>query len=327
MKKYLARRLVYMVFMLVAITVTAFIVIQLPPGDYLSTYVNSLAQQGHTVTEDEIARLNELYGLDQPLSVQFFKWIRGFFKGNFGYSFRYQKPVMEVITPAFKVSFLIAIIVFITTTALGYLIGYYTAIYKNTILDYFFSFMGTIGVSVPGFVIALVALWIVYSITGQSYAGLYSREYITAQWSWSKFLDGCKHILIPVTVITFTNLSGFKGVRANFLDELNKPYVVTARAKGMKENKLLIKYPFRMAIIPNMGSVGLAIPALISGEAIAGIVLNLPSLGPLMLRALQSQDMYLAGAILLFQSIMTLVGVFVSDIALALIDPRIRLES
>ena len=218
-------------------------------------------------------------------------------------------------------------IVFVTTTVLGYVIGYLTALHKNGPIDYIASFLGTVGMSIPGFVTALVALWIAYSITGKSYASLFSREYLAAPMSWEKFLDGAIHLIIPVAVITFANLSGFKGVRANMLDEINKPYVTTGRAKGMKERKLLVKYPFRMAIIPNMGSAGLAIPMLISGEAIAGIVLNLPTLGPLMLDALKSQDMYLAGAILLIQSIMTLVGVLVSDILLALIDPRIRLDS
>ncbi|MGI6337340.1 MAG: ABC transporter permease [Eubacteriales bacterium] len=326
MGKYLCKRLVYMALMLIAVTIVAFIIIQLPPGDYLTTYISGLQAKGQIVTEDEIARLTALYGLDQPMIVQFFKWISGFPSGNFGYSFAYGKPAMQVILPAFRVSLLIAVIVFLTTTLLGFLIGFWTALKKNTIVDYSASFLGMIGASVPAFVTALIALWIVYSITGKSFAGLYSREFAAAPWSMAKLLDGAKHLLLPICVVTFTNLSGFRGVRANMLDEINKPYVATARAKGMRESRLLIKYPFRMAIIPNMGSVGLAIPALISGEAIAGIVLNLPTLGPLMLTALKSQDMYLAGAILLIQSLMTLVGVFISDIALALIDPRIRLE-
>jgi peptide/nickel transport system permease protein len=193
-------------------------------------------------------------------------------------------------------------------------------------VDYFFSFWGYIGVSVPGFVVAMLSLWRVYRLTGKSFIGLYSREFLTAPWSMDKAMDGLLHLILPVLVITFTNLAGFKSFRANMLDEINKPYVVTARAKGVKENKLLVKYPARMALIPNMGSIGLAIPMLISGEVIAGIVLNLPTLGPLMLNALKAQDMYLAGAILLFQSMMTLVGTLVSDVALALIDPRIRLD-
>ncbi len=327
MGKYMAKRLLYMLLMLVVITITTFVVIQLPPGDYLTTYVSALQAQGQRVEQEEIERLTRLYGLDQPMHIQFFNWIKGFPSGNFGYSFSQNKPVMEIIMPAFKVSLLIAVIVFITTTILGYLIGYYTALYKNTAIDYTASFLGTVGMSVPAFVTALVALWITYSITGKSFAGLYSREYLAAGMSWGKFVDGCKHMILPVVVITFANLSGFKGVRANMLDEINKPYVVTARAKGMKENRLLVKYPVRMALIPNMGTAGLAIPTLISGEAIAGIVLNLPTLGPLMLNALKSQDMFLAGAILLLQSVMTLVGVLISDIALALMDPRIRLDS
>jgi peptide/nickel transport system permease protein len=193
-------------------------------------------------------------------------------------------------------------------------------------VDYFFSFWGYIGASVPVFVVAMLALWLVYKLTGESYIGLYSQEYLAAPWSMDKALDGLKHLILPVVVITFTNLIGFKSFRANMLDEINKPYVVTARAKGVGENNLLVKYPARMALIPNMGAIGLAIPLLISGEVIAGIVLNLPTLGPLMLNALRSQDMFLAGAILLLMSIMTLVGTLISDVALAFMDPRIRLD-
>ena len=326
MKNYFIRRLLYMVLMLIAVTIVSFIVIQLPPGDFLTSHIEALRARGAVVNQDEIERLKLLYGLDRPLYIQFFTWIGGFFKGNFGYSFSWGRPAMEVIAPAFRVSLLIAVIVFVTTTLVGYLIGFYTALYKNRTIDYIASFIGTVGLSIPGFVTALIALWIAYRLTGQSFASLYSREYLAQPFSWEKFLDGMKHLILPVSVITFSNLAGFKGVRANMLDEINKPYVTTARAKGLKENWLLIKYPFRMALIPSMGSAGLAIPALISGEAIAGIVLNLPTLGPLMLGALKSQDMFLAGAILLIQSSMTLVGVFISDIALSLIDPRIRLE-
>ncbi|MBQ3078710.1 MAG: ABC transporter permease [Clostridia bacterium] len=327
MGRYLSKRFVYMVLMLVAVTIVTFVVIQLPPGDYLTTYINSLQAKGQKVNQEEVERLTKLYGLDQPMWKQFINWVSNFPKGNFGYSFSHARPCIEVIIPAFKTSLMIAVIVFVTTTLLGFYIGYITALRKNTIVDYTASFLGTVGMSVPAFVTALIALWFMFKWTGKSWAGMYSREYLAAPMSWGKFWDGLKHMLLPICVITFANLSGFKGVRANMLDEINKPYVVTGRAKGMKEGKLLTKYPFRMAIIPNMGSAGLAIPMLISGEAICGIVLNLPTLGPLMLNALKSQDMYLAGAILLIQSAMTLVGVLISDILLALIDPRIRLDS
>ncbi len=326
MGNYLIKRLMLMMLLMVAITVTSFIIIQLPPGDFLTVHIEQLRSQGQNVTDDQIAALTAQYGLDQPMPVQFFKWVSGFARGDFGYSFSKNRPAIDVIIPAFKISLLIALIVFITTTVIGLLIGYFTAKYKNSFVDYFFSFWGYIGVSVPGFVVAMLSLWLVYKLSGKSFIGLYSREFLTAPWSMAKALDGLLHLILPVLVITFTNLAGFKSFRANMLDEINKPYVVTARAKGVSENKLLVKYPARMALIPNMGSIGLAIPMLISGEAIAGIVLNLPTLGPLMLNALKSQDMYLAGAILLFQSMMTLVGTLVSDVALALIDPRIRLD-
>lgn len=327
MGRYLLKRVMYLVIMLVFITIVSFIIIQLPPGDYLTTYISALEAKGQVTSAEEIARLTQLYGLDQPIYMQFLKWSGGFVSGNFGYSFSQNRPVIEVVLPALKISAIIALIVFVTTTVVGYLVGYYAARYKNSFIDYTASIFGTIGLSIPGFVTALIALWIAFSITGKSFAGLYSREFLTAPASFAKFVDGAQHMIIPVLVVTFANLAGFKGLRANFLDEINKPYVVTARAKGMKENKLLVKYPFRMALIPSMGSVGLAIPALISGEAIVGIVLNLPTLGPVMLNALKSQDMYLAGTILLVQSAMTLVGVLISDIALALIDPRIKLDS
>ncbi len=314
MGSYLIKRLMLMLLLMVAITVTSFIIIQLPPGDFLTMHIEQLRAQGQNVTDDQIAALTAQYGLDQPMPVQFFKWVSGFARGDFGYSFAMNRPAIDVIIPAFKISLLIASIVFITTTVIGLLIGYYTAKYKNSFVDYFFSFWGYIGVSVPGFVVAMLSLWMVYRLTGKSFIGLYSREFLTAPWSMDKAIDGLLHLILPVLVITFTNLAGFKSFRANMLDEINKPYVVTARAKGVKENKLLVKYPARMALIPNMGSIGLAIPMLISGEVIAGIVLNLPTLGPLMLNALKAQDMYLAGAILLFQSMMTLVGTLVSDV-------------
>lgn len=316
-----------MIVLFIAITITSFAVIQLPPGDFVTMHVEQLRQQGQQVTEDQVAALIRQYGLDQPMSVRFFKWIGGFFRGNFGYSFVHQRPAIEVIMPALKISFLIAMVVFVTATTLQLLIGYETAIHKNSFIDYFFSFWGYIGRSVPAFVTAMLVLWFAYKTTGKSWAGLYSREFVVAPWSSAKAVDAMKHLLLPVVVITFTSLAAFKTFRANMLDELDKPYVETARAKGMLENRLLIKYPTRMALIPTMGTIGLAIPSLISGEAIAGIVLNLPTLGPLMLQALRAQDMYLAGAILLVQSAMTLVGTMVSDIALALIDPRIRLNS
>ena len=323
---YLIKRLLLMILMLIAITITSFVIIQLPPGDYLTMHIEQLRSQGQNVTEDQIAALTAQYGLDKPMTQQFFIWVTGFPRGDFGYSFSKNRPALEVIVPAFKVSLLIAVIVFITTTFLGLLIGYLTALNKNSSMDYFFSFWGYIGISVPSFVIAMLALWGAYKLTGESYIGLYSQEYIAAPMSPEKLLDGLTHLILPVAVITFTNLAGFKSFRANMLDEINKPYVVTARAKGVSENKLNMKYPARMALIPNMGAIGLAIPMLISGEVIAGIVLNLPTLGPLMLNALKSQDMYLAGAILLIQSVMTLAGTLISDFSLAAMDPRIRLE-
>lgn len=326
MAKYFAKRLMYMVIMMIAITVMSFFIMELPPGDYLTTYISNLESKGEDVDSAEVERLKMVYGYDQPLVIRFFKWVAGFPRGDFGYSLSKGKPVLEAVAPCFKVSLLIAVIVFFTTTAIQLYMGYESALHKNKAIDYIFSTLGVLGRSIPAFVLALLALLLVFKITGgKSYAGLYSREFVNAPMSWDKFVDGFKHLLLPICVVTFSQMS-FKGVRANMLDEINRPYVTTARAKGMKETKLLIKYPFRMSIIPNMGAIGLAIPGLISGETIAGIVLNLPTMGPLMLSALKAQDMYLAGAILLFQSAMTLVGVLISDLALAAIDPRVRLD-
>jgi len=327
MYKYLVKRLIYMVLMLVAVAVAIFIIMQLPPGNYFTTMTNALKAQGINVQDAQVDRLNSLYGLDRPLHIQFFLWISGFFRGNFGHSFAHNRPAIEIIAPAVRVSLLINSIVLVVSTAFVYLIGYFTAVHKNTVIDYTASFIGIVGSSVPSFVTALIALWIAFLITGQSFAGLYSREFLLAPMSWEKFIDGAKHLIIPVTVITFTGLAGFKGLRANFLDEINKPYVTTARAKGLSENKLLVKYPYRMSLIPQMGSIGAILPAIISGDAITGIVLNIPSLGPLLLNALKIQDIYLAGTILLIQCAMTIIGVLISDIALTLIDPRIRLEN
>lgn len=326
MGNYLLKRLIIMVGMIIAITIVSFIIIQLPPGNFVTVYISALRATGQQVNEAEIARLMAMYGLDRPVYVQFFIWVRGFFNGSMGYSFAFNKPVLELVIPALRISAIIALIVFVVLISLQIIIGYYAARKKNTALDYIISFVGTVGMSVPSFVVALFALWIAYLLTGRSFAGLFSREFLMEPFSFAKFLNGLQHLIIPVCVVAFCGLFRYKNIRANMLDEINKPYVVTARAKGLDENKLMIKYPLRMAMIPIIGNIGMMLAALISGEAIIGIVLNLPTLGPLMLSALRAQDMYLAGSILLIQSIMILIGIFVSDICLVLIDPRVRLD-
>jgi peptide/nickel transport system permease protein len=328
MLQFLIKRILYMIPTLIAISIVSFIVIQLPPGDYLDTLMATLASQGEQVSYEAIQALNERYGLDQPVYVQYFKWISGIItRGDFGASFTWNKPVHELIWDRLLLTLILSLSSLMFVWVVAFPIGIYSAVRQYSIGDYAATFLGFLGLATPNFLLALVLMYIAFKYFNQSVGGLFSPEYVDASWSWDKALDLFGHIWVPVVIIgTAGTASLIRIMRANLLDELSKPYVVTARAKGLPEWKLLFKYPVRIALNPFISTVGWVLPTLISGEAIISIVLSLPTTGPLLIRALLSQDMYLAGSFLLMLSVLTVIGTLISDLLLAWLDPRIRLE-
>jgi len=324
---YIIRRLLAMIPTLLIISVIVFVLIQLPPGDIVSANLASLQQQGMEVSTEQIAALRAQYNLDQPMPVQYLQWIVGFVQGDMGYSIKYAQPVNSLIWERMGYTVLIAVASLLFTWALAIPIGIYSAVRQYGMGDYFFTVIGLLGLATPNFMLALILMYCGYTWFGVSVGGLYSPELAEAPWSMEKFVDLLKHIWIPMVVIgTAGTASIMRVMRANLLDELSKPYVVTARAKGVRPLKLIFKYPVRIAINPFISTIGWLLPTLISGEAIVSIVLNLPTTGPLLLQALLSQDMYLAGSFIMLLSILTVLGMLLSDILLAMIDPRIRYE-
>ena len=325
MIQYIVRRVLLMIPTVFAISIITFLIIQLPPGDFLDTLVAGMASQGEAVSQDAINALRERYGLGQPVYVQYLKWIRGVFQGDFGQSFEYNRPVDRLIWGRIGLTLVLAISALLLTWLIAFPIAIYSAVRQYSPGDYIATFFGFVGLAIPEFMLALVLMWLAFKYFGQSVGGLFSSQYVEAPWSVGKVADLLGHMWIPVLIISVTGTAGLIRItRANLLDELNKPYVVTARAKGLPERRLLLKYPVRLALIPFVSTVGWELPAIISGEAIIAVVLNLPTTGPLLLRALQSQDMYLAGSLILLVSILTVIGTLVSDILLAWLDPRIR---
>jgi peptide/nickel transport system permease protein len=327
MLMFALRRLLTMLAMMVLISIAAFVIIQLPPGDFLTTLAAGL-ERGGEVEAQQLEFLRQRFGLDQPIYVQYWRWISGIiFHGDFGYSFMWKRPVAELIWDQLGFTLILSISTLLFSWAISFPIGVYSAVRQYSAADYVFTFVGFIGLAVPNFLLALVLMYIGFSYFGQSVGGLFSPQYQNEPWSWGKLYDLFAHLWIPIIVIGASKTAELiRIMRANLLDELNKPYVTTARAKGMPEVRMLVKYPIRLALNPFVSTVGWVLPSLISGAVIASVVLNLPTVGPLLLNALQSQDMYLAGSFILMLSMLTLVGTLVSDILLAWLDPRIRLE-
>lgn len=312
---------------LILISVLVFIVIQLPPGDFLTSYIAQLQQSGESVDLETISALKARYGLDRPLWQQYFVWIWNMLHGDFGRSLLWNRPVKELIGERLMLTFVVSFCTIIFIWIVSFIIGVYVATHQYSLGDYIAAILGYLGLATPNFMLALIILWFAYAYFGQNLSGLFSPEYLEAPWSWAKFLDMMKHIWVPVVIVGTSGTAGLiRTLRANLLDELNKPYVLTARAKGLREWKLIFKYPLRIAMIPFISTVGWTLPFLVSGALISSIVLNLPIVGPLYLSALQNQDMYLAGSFLLFLSLLTLLGTLISDILLAWVDPRIRFE-
>jgi len=325
---FIIRRISILIPLLVLISIVSFTIIQLPPGDYLTKYIAQLERTGQPVTDAEAANLNRRYGLDRPMTTQYFIWMKNILEGDFGRSFTYNDKVVNLIGDRIGYTMLITLLstVFVVTVSLS--IGIYSALHQYTFFDYFWSFVGFIGMATPSFLLALVLAYIAFKLFNINLIGLYSVEYATAPWSWGKFVDLLKHLVLPVIIIGTAGTAGSIQVyRALLLDELNKQYVITARAKGLPERDLLLKYPVRMILNPTFSTIGWLLPGLISGEVLVSMVLNIPSTGPMLLQALLSQDMYLAGSFLLILSVLTLIGTLLSDIALVWLDPRIRFGS
>ncbi|TDQ40774.1 ABC transporter permease [Aureibacillus halotolerans] len=326
MLSFIGHRLLQLIPLLIAISIIIFVIIQLPPGDYLTTYIQELELSGTAVSEGTVQALQKQYGLDQPMYQQYLIWIKNILlEGDFGRSFQWNQPVSEIIGERLALTILISILSLIFVWIIAIPIGIYSSVRQYSLFDYIFTFVGYIGLAVPSFLIALLIVYFVFTNTGVAITGLFSPEYIGEPWSWEKFGSMLQRIWVPVVIVGMSGTAGLIRVtRAMMLDELNKQYVVTARAKGVEEKKLLFKYPVRVAINPLISTIGWTLPALISGEAIVSIVLNLPTTGPILLNALMNQDMYLAGSFLLILSVLTIIGTLISDILLAMLDPRIR---
>ena len=325
--KYIIHRFLMMIPTLLVISLICFVIIQLPPGDYLESYIAELESQGETVDDTKIQFLRQEYGLDKSMSEQYLYWLFGMVQGDFGYSFEYDLPVSDVVGDRLILTIVVSVVTIIFTWIIAFPIGIYSATHQYSWGDYGLTFLGFIGLATPNFLLALVMLYFANVYFGTSIGGLMDPEYIDAPWTWGKAMSVLEHLWIPVVVIGTSGTAGMiRRLRANLLDELQKPYVTTGRAKGLPPGKLLRKYPLRMALNFFIADIGAILPSVISGAEVVGVVLSLPTTGPMMLSALQSQDMYLAGSFLMFLASLTVVGVLVSDIALSMLDPRIRLQ-
>ena len=326
MLSYILRRLLYMVVMLIMGSGLAFLVITLPPGDYMTSYIQQLKNQGADVSLEQEAALRRQYGLDYPMPVQYIKWVTQLLQGNMGRSFQWGMQVSDVLGPRMAATILVSVATMIITYAIAIPIGVYSAVRQYSIFDYAFTVFGFIGVSVPEFMLSLVLMVFAYRNFNVSIGGLYSDQFLDAPWSFAKLVDLGRHLPVPLIVISLSGTAWLMRVmRAMLLDELPKPYVHTARAKGLKETRLLVKYPIRVALNPIASTIGYALPALFSGQTIISIVLDLPTVGAVLFRSLMTEDMFLASSAIFISTALTLVGTLISDILIAVLDPRIRL--
>ncbi|HAE32351.1 MAG: ABC transporter permease [SAR202 cluster bacterium] len=322
---YFTRRILYALLAVWAVSVISFMIITLPPGDYVSSYIATLTLQGNIVLQDEADNLREFYGLNRPLYVQYLKWMRQIVTGNLGFSFEFGLPVTDVIAERLYLTILLALTTVIFIWVIAIPIGILSAVKQYSMWDHTFTFFGFIGLAVPDFLIALILMYLAFIFFDFSIGGLFSPEFVTAPWSLPRIIDLLKHMIIPVVILgTAGTASLIRITRANLLDELRKPYVVTARAKGLSEWKLILKYPVKIALNPAVSLTAYILPFLVSGSIVVSVVLGLPTVGPILLKSLVAQDMYLAGSIILLIGWMTVVGTFISDLLLAWVDPRVR---
>ena len=325
MLRFMVRRFLFMIVTLVVISIIAFVIIQLPPGDFVSSYVARLEELGDIVDQSEIDALRARYGLGQPMYVQYLKWMDGVLHGDLGRSLSWNKPVITLIKDRLPWSFAISLVSLLFVWAIGLPIGIFSATHQYSMPDYVATFLGFIGLAVPNFLLALLALWVYYQATDNVLVGLFSEEYLMEPWSWGKVLDLLKHLWIPALIIGTAGTAGLiRTVRANMLDELRKPYVMMARARGLGERRVLFKYPLRLSMIPAVSTIGWVLPGLFGGELLVSFVMGIPTLAPIFLEAVLNQDMFLAGSYVLIISTLTVIGSLVSDLLLVWIDPRIR---
>ena len=327
MLAYIGRRVVLAIFTVWAISVLSFAIIQLPPGDYVTSYIAQMAASGSVVTEEEAANLRIQYGLGQPIYVQYLKWMKLIVRGNFGMSMEWRRPVTEVIGERLWLTVAVSVAALLLTWTLALPIGIYSAVRQYSAGDYIATFIGFIGLAVPNFLLALVLLYLGFTLFNANIGGLFSAELQDAPWSMARVWDLLKHLPVPAIILGLAGTAQqIRIMRANLLDELRKPYVVTARSKGLPEARVILKYPVRVALNPFASTIGYTLPYIVSGSIIVSLVLGLPTVGPLLLKSLIAQDMFLAGTIVLLLGVMTVIGTLISDILLVWIDPRIRLE-
>ena len=321
------RRALYAVMAIWAVSIISFFIINLPPGDYVTSYIAQLQNTGSIILADEAENLREFYGINRPLYVQYGKWINQIAHGNLGYSFEFGLPVNDVIGERLILTMILALVTVVFIWIVAIPIGIFSAVQQYSIWDHTFTFFGFIGLAVPDFLLALIMMYMSFVLFDFSIGGLFSPDYVAVGWSLGRVWDLMKHMVIPVIILgTSGTASLIRITRANLLDELRKPYVATARAKGLPEWKLVLKYPVRLALNPAVSLTAYILPFLVSGSIVVSVVLGLPTVGPILLKALVAQDMFLAGAIILIIGWMTVVGTFFSDLLLVLIDPRVRFE-
>ena len=322
---YTVRRLLLALVTVWAISVLSFVIIQLPPGDFVDAYISRMSANGSAVSAEEAQSLRKLYGLDRPIYVQYAKWMSRVSEGDFGASMEWQRPVTEVIGDRLWLTMVVSVAAIVLTWGIALPIGVYSAVRQYSIGDYIFTFFGFIGLAVPNFLLALILMYFSFKLFDANVGGLFSAENQLAPWSWAKLVDLLKHLPLPAAILAVAGTAQLiRIMRANLLDELRKPYVVTARAKGLTETRVILKYPVRAALNPFASSIAYLFPYVVSGSIIVSLVLGLPTVGPLLLTSLIAQDMFLAGTIVLMLGVMTVIGTFLSDLLLMWIDPRIR---
>jgi peptide/nickel transport system permease protein len=327
MLSYLIRRILIMVPTLIAISAIVFVIIQLPPGDYITSYIAQMSASGGAVSEQEADALRQEYGLDKPMMVQYYRWMKQVVRGRFGMALEWKRPVSEVIGDRLWLTMVVSVAAIILTWILALPIGIYSAVRQYSPGDYVATFIGFIGLAVPSFMLALVLMYLGFRYFNMSIGGLFSDEFVEAPWSLAKTWDMMKHLPLPAMILGLAGTAQLiRIMRANLLDEIRKPYVMTARARGVPERRVILKYPVRVALNPFASTVGYLLPYVVSGSIIVSVVLSLPTVGPLLLKALVAQDMFLAGTIVLLLGVLTVVGTFLSDLLLLWIDPRIRME-
>jgi len=325
MFRYIAHRLLVMIPTLLAVSAIVFIIIQLPPGDFIETIINEKLSQGEAIDPSEIQALRELYGLDRSPIEQYFTWLFGLLQGDFGWSFEHNRPVSELIGERLLLTFIVTFSTILFIWVVSFAIGTYVATRQYSVADNVATFLGYLGLATPNFLLALILIYLANQWFDLSIGGIMDDRFRNQPWSFAKFGSVLQHLWIPVVVIGTSGTAGMiRRLRANLLDELQKQYVVTGRAKGLHPRKLLWKYPLRVSLNPFIADIGSILPDVISGSAIVAVVLNLDITGRMLLDALRSQDMFLAGSFLMVLSLFVVIGTLLSDLALAALDPRIR---